>query len=244
MCTVSVVPLIGGCRLMCNRDERLTRAQALPPAIQRLGCRTAIFPVDPDGGGTWVGANDVGLAAALLNRTDAVAGAEGGSAGRWDRGDALETRGAIVPAVLGAGSLEAAVAIARSLPRHRYLPFRLLLVHGREAAVVVAGSRDYRDVRMPLDRPLMLASSSLGDARADGPRRALFARMMRGADVPSWLRAQRRFHAHAWTDRPDVSVTMARADARTVSRTTCDVRPHVVTMTYEPLGVDAKAVAA
>ena len=54
---------------MCNRDERRDRRAATPPAVHRLQHRTAIYPVDPVGGGTWIGVNDAGLAAALLNRT-------------------------------------------------------------------------------------------------------------------------------------------------------------------------------
>jgi len=58
-----------GFRLGCNRDERRDRAPALPPAVHGLSHRTAIFPVDPAGQGTWVGVTDTRLAAALLNRS-------------------------------------------------------------------------------------------------------------------------------------------------------------------------------
>jgi hypothetical protein len=67
MCTVSVVPHVGGIRLLCNRDERRTRPAALPPAIHLVRGTTALFPVDPEGGGTWIGVNDAGLAVTLLN---------------------------------------------------------------------------------------------------------------------------------------------------------------------------------
>ena len=36
MCTVSIVPLDGGFRVMSNRDERLDRASAFQPQIERM----------------------------------------------------------------------------------------------------------------------------------------------------------------------------------------------------------------
>lgn len=69
MCTVTVVPSGDGFRLGCNRDERRDRALASLPSVHHLPHRTAIFPVDPLGQGTWVGVNGAGVAAALLNRT-------------------------------------------------------------------------------------------------------------------------------------------------------------------------------
>src|SRR5688500_7182928 len=67
MCTVTVVPHETGIRLMCNRDGRRTRPAALPPRVHELGGRLAAFPVDPPGGGSWVGVNDADIAVALLN---------------------------------------------------------------------------------------------------------------------------------------------------------------------------------
>src|SRR5262249_8211042 len=74
MCTVSVVASRGGVRLVCNRDERVSRPVAQPPALHRTAAGVAIYPVDPESGGTWVGVTDRGFAAVLINRTVA----------RWD----------------------------------------------------------------------------------------------------------------------------------------------------------------
>jgi len=50
---------------------------------------------------------------------------------------------------------------------------------------------------------------------------------------------QDRFHAHSWPDRPELSVLMSRADARTVSITAVEVLPGhglpSVTMAYTPV---------
>lgn len=74
MCTVTVIPLThdgagepGALRLACNRDESRRRPAARPPVVRTFGVRRAILPVDPVSDGTWIGVNDAGLVATLLN---------------------------------------------------------------------------------------------------------------------------------------------------------------------------------
>src|SRR5712691_1925477 len=66
MCTVSFVPKSSGFYLALNRDEKLTRTTALPPAIVDLTKHRAIFPHEPNGG-TWIATNDAGVCLALIN---------------------------------------------------------------------------------------------------------------------------------------------------------------------------------
>lgn len=229
MCTVSIVPYgRAHHRLICNRDEKRTRGQAQPPAWHAAGPRTALFPRDADEGGTWVGLNDHGLVAVLLNRTDDA------SRCAVRRGVGFRTRGAIVPQVLTAADLARARALAVQLPRESFRPFRLVLLQGLDLVVVSASAGDLHVTRSRLTEPLMLTSSSLGDAHVDPPRRALFTRLMR-TERSEWLPRQRRFHAWSWPRRPELGVLMSRSDARTVSRTVCDVGPDSWTMTYEPI---------
>jgi uncharacterized protein with NRDE domain len=68
MCTVSIVANGDGFRLVSNRDERRDRTVALHPRVERLGSRSVIMPIDPVGGGSWIGVDDAGLVAAVLNR--------------------------------------------------------------------------------------------------------------------------------------------------------------------------------
>ena len=98
---VTYVPVGNGFRLGCNRDERRDRAPALPPAVHGLSHRTAIFPVDPAGPGTWVGVNDTSLAAALLNRS-------ADSTAPLDK-NRRRSRGLLIPYLLECASLAGAV---------------------------------------------------------------------------------------------------------------------------------------
>ena len=106
MCTVTVVPGREAIRLACNRDELRSRAAALPPQVRQFGPRRALLPVDPTSGGTWVAANDAGLAMTLLNVNPG--NGLGTSAARLSRGN-------IIPALLHADRPLAAAFSALAL---------------------------------------------------------------------------------------------------------------------------------
>jgi hypothetical protein len=226
MCTVTSVPVDDGFRLVCNRDERRDRPAAAPPAVHRLQRSTAIYPVDPAGGGTWVGLNDTGLAAVLLNRT-IVSTASPGCA-------PLYSRGRIIPSLLGCRSLPDALETAAQLDPTRFGLFRLLLVQRMAAVVLTSDGLALSVDSMSPSQPFMLTSSSLGDAVVEAPRRRLFERLLQ-KDDRALAAAQARFHAHQWRRRGEVSVTMERPDARTVSRTCITVTSRAIELCYEPL---------
>jgi hypothetical protein len=66
MCTVSWVHQPDGYHLLCNRDEKRTRGKALAPRVAERGGVRYIAPVDSDGDGTWLSANEFGLSVCLL----------------------------------------------------------------------------------------------------------------------------------------------------------------------------------
>jgi hypothetical protein len=214
MCTVTVVPHETGVRVMCNRDERRSRPAALPPQVHDLGGRLAVFPVDPRGGGSWVGVNDAGIVVTLLN----VSGPSHSS-----NKEPRQSRGLIVREVLRCGSLSHVLETVASLDAGQFERFRLVVVH-RFTAVDATSDGVCTAIRRPitLDRPLLFTSSSLGDALVEAPRRRLFERMV-VERRSGWLRGQFRFHRHQWPSRPEISVRMERADALTVSRTFVEV---------------------
>lgn len=222
MCTVSVVPFGGGFRLVCNRDERYLRPEALPPTTRRLGPSVvATFPVDPQSDGTWVGVNDAGLAAALLNRnTDDGAHVP-----------ARLSRGLVVPSLLRSRTLDEACEAAALINWRAFDPFRVVLVQGGIAAVIIREESGIAMRRLALTEPLMLTSSSLGDARVEPPRRSLFERLVLAAEDRVY--GQLLFHRHRWPTQPEISVRMQRNDAATVSRTRIDVHGDAIEIDYE-----------
>jgi hypothetical protein len=221
MCTVSIVPVGERIRIVCNRDEQRTRTAASPPAIHPTDAGHAIWPIDPQSGGTWIGANSAGLAMVLLNRrTPPVRTST----------FPLISRGVLIPHLLQWSTAVAVVDAANALPLHRFEPFTLAIVQERVVRTMTSdGARSTWSVQSLLD-PLLLTSSSLGDDLVSRPRRRLFVRMLKRGGNP--LDGQERFHRHSWPRHPEISVLMSRPEAATVSRTILDITPGGVTMRY------------
>ena len=223
MCTVSIVPDCDRVTLRSNRDERRDRAVARQPTVATFGARAAIVPIDPAGGGSWLGVNDAGLAAALLNR----------HAARQPDARSLCSRGLIVRDALACDSLDAAREAVLALDAAAFQPFRLVLVQNRRIALVAGDSRELASVDAALDQPYMFTASSLGDVFVESPRRRLFACLMR--DPGGRHQGQRLFHRHQWIDKREISVLMERDEAATVSRTVVDVTERRIALEYESL---------
>ena len=136
MCTVSIVPVSDGCRVVCNRDERRTRAAAQPPRAFPTEVSWATYPRDPVSGGTWIGVNDDGLVVALLNRT--VAGSEPRVL--------PPSRGSIVPTLLSCPSIARAVKACDALDLGRFEAFRLVMAHRSTVAVVTGDGAFFNGV--------------------------------------------------------------------------------------------------
>jgi hypothetical protein len=239
MCTVSVIPsatespeFSGGFRLVSNRDESRTRAASLAPAVHAPRAATGgipgVWPVDPDGGGTWIGANAAGVVLTILNvyRPELV-----DQAGR-----AWVSRGLVIPALAGAPSaMDAAMGLSRfELPR--FHPFRLVAVD-RERLIECR----WDGVELGIaEGPVVAAcfsSHGWGDKHARH-RLHLFRRWFgERAYTPG---EQDAFHRHRWPSRPEVSVRMSRDESRTVSITSVTVGEGVE-MVYEPLEAAAAA---
>lgn len=238
MCTVTIVPLAdtGGLRLVSSRDEQRTRPASSWPVRVRLGTLDAVMPIDPRGGGTWIGVNSAGVAATLLNATGPGWPATG-----------ARSRGEIVPWVLRAASLDEALDRAANLSTADLAAFTLVLCGagpaGPRAGVVRwrGASLDVQPI-VAVRGPLLWASSGLGDHLVAGPRAELWSQMLAAGRDPADV--QRRFHDHRWPAAPHLSVRMSRTDARTVSRTSVDLHPSGPhTMAFEPVADDAPEAA-
>jgi len=115
MCTASWFFHSQGYHLFFNRDEKQTRSRALPPSTVPTASGSVIMPIDPDGGGTWIGVNSSGWTYALLNNYQ----------GQIPDGK-LTSRGSIVSRVLQYRSIEQIAPLLGSLPLMEFAPFSLL----------------------------------------------------------------------------------------------------------------------
>lgn len=157
MCTLIVIksqredfPLV----VAANRDEMLAR-QATAPRVVHPEAPRAIAGIDVQSGGTWMGANDAGLFAAITNQ-------------RQEDGQdpTLASRGDIVMDALRQSSVEAIEAMLRELDGRRYNGFNLLFGDARELRIAY-GRRDDEEVRIePLGDGLhVVVNDRLGSER-------------------------------------------------------------------------------
>ena len=65
MCTLTYRLTAQGYQLFFNRDEQMTRPQAIKPVVNTL--LHSAYPIDPTGGGTWIAVHQSGVSLALLN---------------------------------------------------------------------------------------------------------------------------------------------------------------------------------
>ena len=112
--------------------------------------------------------------------------------------------------------------------------FRLAMVQRGTVAMLTSDGAELAVEVTALARPMMLTSSSLGDALVERPRRRLFERIFAGEER-SWVQAQNLFHRHQWQRRPGISVRMERADAKTVSQTFVSVTGSAIELRYRAL---------
>ncbi len=238
MCTVSVIPLRDrdespiGFRVVCNRDESRTRPPALTPRWRGVegSHRRALWPMDTEAGGTWIGVSDAGLALSLLNLNLEPAIDVSGLRG-------IQSRGLIIPELLREADAEHAVRRLAAMDLERFAPFRLLAVSGPDpVAAELRWDRSELTVAWH-EQTVCLASSGLGDSRVLR-RLDLFEELvLRPGPSPE---RQDEYHRHTWAERPEISVLMSRPEARTVSITTIEVTPEGdPAMAYEAVGAAA-----
>jgi hypothetical protein len=222
-------------RLVCNRDESRRRPAALPPERRTCGRRTAVMPVDPVSEGTWIGVNNAGLAATLLNVYDS----RDGDTTKPAAGE-FHSRGEIIPRLLEYAALDEASDAVAGIQAGRFPPFRLVLLDAQHVRETVSDGAtiQLRSLR-GFDRPILFTSSGLGDHLVEPPRRELFDSLFETSD--DWIRDQDLFHTHVWPDRPHLSVQMSRAEARTVSRTWVEISADRIELTYLSMNDDHPA---
>jgi hypothetical protein len=107
--------------LAANRDELASRP-ARPPARHWPDRAEVVAGLDVQAGGSWLGINDYGVVAGVLNRT----GTLGPAAGKRSRGE-------LVLEALDHADAAAAAQALSDLDPHAYRPFNLVIADNREA---------------------------------------------------------------------------------------------------------------
>lgn len=213
-----MVPTPDGFVVAMNRDEQLIRLIGTPPRRMRTGRRWMVAPTEP-AGGTWIGANDRGVVAALLNFY------------RHPSRDGRVSRGEIVPSLLSGSDIDSCLAAINRERIRRMNPFRaFLFCPGLNAArKIVWNGRTLRIRSLPWERSHWF-SSGFDEPRASRARRSVCEAF--GVDPADPQRALRMLHRSHKPVAGPFSICMHRADAATVSLTTVAIRPDCATMRY------------
>ncbi|MCP4327267.1 MAG: NRDE family protein [Alphaproteobacteria bacterium] len=149
MCTVVILrrpdhawPLI----LAANRDEMLNRPWR-PPARHWPDREDVVAGLDETAGGTWLGLNDHGVVAAILNRRGSLGPAPG-----------MRTRGELVLEALDHADAASAATALADLAAASYRPFNMVVADNRDAFWLA--NRDQREVavtEIPVGTSLLTA---------------------------------------------------------------------------------------
>jgi hypothetical protein len=223
MCTVSWFHEDGGFQLFFNRDERRRRRSALPPSVHRKGSTRFVAPVDGDFGGSWIGANEHGLALGLLN---GYADDDGASPP-----DGWTSRGLLLTALIDSRSAAMAERRLAALPLERFRSFVLLmLAPGVDERITRWSGRTLRRERRAAPSGVLSSSSF----RTEDVLRSRFELLehMRASQDADPVGLHLEYHASHWPERGPYSVCMHRDDARTVSLTHVRVDAGEVALAY------------
>jgi hypothetical protein len=217
MCTLTIISLANdpdetslreGYRVVVNRDESRKRPPATPPRRHEVDGLACVWPTDPLAGGTWIAAAETGLTLAILNGAPTPMPP-------MPPKDRLTTRGLIVPTLLSSPDAETAAArLADEFDLDAFAPFRFVAID-RARVVDLFWNRSGLARAEQATTPLCYVSSGLGDAKVAG-RLDVFAEWWTEGVTPE---RQDGYHLHRWAHKPELSVMMARPDARTVSQT-------------------------
>ncbi len=218
MCTASWAPRPDGYTFCFNRDERRTRAPALPAAVRERDGVSFLAPLDGDFGGTWLAVNQWGLTLALLNRYQPAAAPPPADP---------RSRGLIILDLIPAPDLAAVDERLRRMPQKHHRPFTLLAI----APGAPVNRFAWDGARLQYDQHaapgLILTSSAVGEAEVAPARVATFASLP--AVTAELLEQAHRSHR---PERGPRSVCMHRPEAETQSYSRVDVTADGVTLTH------------
>lgn len=169
MCTLIVFDrLIPGYPVIAaaNRDELYARPATGP--LQLSTRPWVVGPRDDEAGGTWIGVSGGRFFAGLTNRPQGEA-----------RNSSPRSRGEVMMAALGVGSVEAVIAEIGALPERRYNGFNLLCAGPEGAGLAVYGNErearrltpgvhilTNRGLNLPEDSKVRRIRKLLGDTAA------------------------------------------------------------------------------
>lgn len=225
MCTLSWQRHPGHLEIMFNRDERRSRPAADAPSVESIDGTRVLSPRDPQGGGTWLAANEQGLIVCLLNNYGARSRSVSDDPNRT-----FQSRGQLVRQLATQRTTSEVGAQLRQKDLEAYPPFVLVVFSASgepfqwlwDGQVLQENSRPEAPV----------TTSSLFPRFVPWLRQRRFKRLTRNGTKRLTVEEQLRFHRSRRPPPAAFSVAMARSDRGTVSLTHLQVEAARLTMHY------------
>lgn len=183
MCTVVFVPGNNKHYFASLRDEDPKRAKATMPILQSDNNVMYLSPVDPVGGGTWIGVNETGYVIILLN---------GGFEKHQVAGPYLKSRGIIVKELLGAAM---PVVDWMLMDMENIEPYTLVVWADNNLFQLVWDGAAKHRIRLTTDTPHLWSSSTLYNNNIKTYRKELFENWMATAPEISKISVLNFFNA-------------------------------------------------
>jgi hypothetical protein len=227
MCTMTWIHEPERYQVFFNRDEHRNRKPARSPAVRRAGRVRFIAPLDGDFGGSWIGANQLGVTLCLLNgyghpADDQTAPATG-----------FTSRGLLLTSLIDGTSSTAIVERVAKLDLSRFRSFLLTAIDPSGEDLLATWKGGALAVEELADSHLPLVSSSFDTDEVRASRAELFEAMRREArgDPTELHLAFHESHRPAAGPR---STCMHRPEAQTVSFSWIQVAPRRILFHYSP----------
>ncbi|MBS1947866.1 MAG: NRDE family protein [Bacteroidetes bacterium] len=221
MCTVSFVPVNNKIIITSNRDEKHWRLPAIAPRPYTLKTGNAVFPRDPDAGGTWFAAHENRNAVVFLN---------GGFVKHQPTPPYAKSRGIVLLDLIG-----------NENPFHHFLaiclhniePFTAIIFdNGQLYDCRWDGKKKYHK-KMPVDKPHIWSSVTLYDETAIDRRRKWFEEWISKNPSPD-QESILHFHQFTGDGGGHNDLLMNRDDlVFTVSITSLEIKDEMATMKYQ-----------
>lgn len=211
MCTLSWKLVKNGYEVHFNRDERRQRVLGLPPQIDD----SAAYPIDPQGGGTWISTNKFGITLALINNYGAEMALNRAAA---------QSRGLVITQLCQLQTKGNVLVELEQKDWSAYNPFDLFVFSPNSEVTRLAWD-GFKGI-MDNPREPMAFSAGFDANEVVTSRKKLFEEFRRiGRPLDD-------YHASHRPSRSHLSVCMHRPEAHTVSYTRVRVDDSVAQMSY------------
>ncbi|MTI11366.1 NRDE family protein [Curvivirga aplysinae] len=221
MCTLTILPTLNGAVLTMNRDEGRFRDEANRLQVDHSLC----YPVDLVSNGTWIGMNEDGMAAGLLNHYQ----------GRH-RADVAKSRGILLPEILKKKTLQDVASYFESLEYGDFNPFDLVVYKDGQLFHFTWNGEDVFSKQISLGEGFFLTSSGERLAEIIEYRSALFKayqdEYLGYPHMPAVVMSS--LHLSQDANDPGRSILMRRGNAHTKSITQIRIAPSLTAMRYWP----------